>query len=111
MEEEPREPELRELQEELHNLKKLEQSFEYKQLLKIAEEQIARRENEIILTPLKTHDAVFEQEFAKGEVSGIKLFTNMLPTMIETLESDVEERLKKEQENADENDVDETSGT
>lgn len=106
-----REPELRELQEELHSLKKLEQSPEYKKLLEIAKAQIESRKNGIILKPLKSKDEIFEQEFSKGEVSGIELFTNMLPTMIETLEDDIEERLKKEQENADQNDVDETSGT
>jgi len=66
--------------------------------MQIAEAQVKTRQDEIILKPLKTQDEILEQEYSKGECSGIKLFIRMLPTMIESLDEEIAERLRKEEE-------------
>lgn len=107
-EERPRE--LRELQEERHNLKKLQESAPFKFVMSTADSQIKTRTDNIILRPLANLDESLAQEYAKGEVAGIRLFTQMVPTMIETLDEDIAELIEKEKENATSENADETSG-
>lgn len=107
-EEQPRE--LRELQEERHNLKKLQESAPFKFLVGTADSQIKTRTDNIILRPLANLDEALAQEYAKGEVAGIRLFTQMVPTLIETLDEEIAELIEKENENATSTDDDETPG-
>ncbi len=93
MVEEVKEPALRELQEELSNLKSLQQHFGYKYLMELAEAQEKSRTGQILLTPLKTMDEVLAQEYMKGEVSGIMLFRNLVTVRVEDLEEQIKDEL------------------
>ena len=79
---------LRELQEELSNVKLLVSHAGWEELMTFAQEQIALR------TPgvLKRMENLFElsgQEFDKGEISGIHLFCNLPAVRVESLEQDI----------------------
>lgn len=59
------------------------------------------RQNSLILVPLKKMSAVFEQEFGKGEVAGIKLFMKMTDAEIDSLEAEISALTPKPEENED----------
>lgn len=50
-------------------------------------QQIRARTDGIILQPLQGMDAALAQEYAKGEVAGIRLATHLAETMIEAITS------------------------
>ena len=54
-------------------------------MLSVLNEQIAHRTQAIILSPLKSIDAVGEQEYAKGEVAALKLAVQMPEAMLEAV--------------------------
>jgi hypothetical protein len=89
---------LRDLQEELSSLKKLHESPVFQRLLDIAKVQIQSRQDTIILRPLENRDQILAQEYSKGECSGIKLFTQLPLTLMESLETEIAERLRQEEE-------------
>jgi hypothetical protein len=91
---------VRELQEQLSNLNALLEHRGYRELMRIAEEQDVARVNTLVLTPLKTMDEALEQEYAKGEIGGIRLFKAMIPTMVEQLQADIETELNRSEEHA-----------
>lgn len=99
--EEERDPELRELQEELSKLNSLVKHPGYVDLLKIADQQIDARTQAVFLNPLKAMDEVLEQEFKKGEIAGIKLFREIVGIEIGRLEEDIATKLE-ELKNVDE---------
>lgn len=90
---------VREAQEELSRLNSLLKHPGFIDLLKIAEEQVNARTQSIFLTPLKRMDEALEQEFKKGEISGIKLFSNIVQIQITNLNEEIEETLKELEEN------------
>jgi hypothetical protein len=99
-EEEP----LRELQEVLSDLTSLKDSRGYKRLMMVAQGQVESRTNQLILAPLAGMDAVFAQEYAKGEIAGIRLFTEIVDDQIKVLEDEIQEKLKEQEKaNADSN--------
>ena len=57
--------------------KELVESKGWKRLTEIANAQKFIREQDIFLKPLKSHDETLEQEYKKGELSGIALFLNI----------------------------------
>lgn len=57
-------------------------------LMKLAEEQIASRKNNLRL-PVKL-EGIFEQEFAKGEMAGISLFCELPEIIITNLKASLE---------------------
>jgi hypothetical protein len=61
----------------------------------ILQRQIALRTDTIVLTPLKTADEAFEQEFKKGEVSGMKLFATLPKTVIDEITALFEQKEKE----------------
>jgi hypothetical protein len=89
------EPPVRELQEELSELRRLKTFPGFAWLLKVAEDQVKSRTEVIILTPLSGVDAALEQEYKKGEISGIKLFSELVDIRIDELERDIEQRIKE----------------
>ena len=91
---------LRELQEERSELVKLLEAPGYKRLMLLAEAQIKSRQDTLCITPLKQMDGVLEQEFSKGEVHGIMLFTKIVDIELEQLNQEIETKLK-EQGNVD----------
>lgn len=85
---------LRELQEELSELNSLVQHRGFKRLLKIGEEQVKARQESILLVPLKSMKDVLPQEYAKGEISGIKLFMELTKIEIGSLEAEIQQILE-----------------
>lgn len=100
-----REPPLRELQEELSELRSLQKTRGYTRLLFIAEQQIEARVGNLVLNPLEKMDDVLKQEYAKGEIAGIKLFASMTDTHIATLENEIAAKLKKEEDHDNSEDL------
>ena len=92
---------LRELQEELSELRKLSESRGFKKLMLIAKEQAESRKNQIILSPISKLDDTWGQEYAKGEVAGIELIMEMTNVQIGVLESDIAELIKEENGNVE----------
>jgi hypothetical protein len=87
------EGEVRELQEERSRLFSLREHPGYEYLMRIAEAQVTSRQASIMLTPLQSMDEVLRQEYAKGEVSGIALFSRIVDIRIRDLEEQITERL------------------
>lgn len=86
--------ELRELQEELSRLSSLQSHAGYAYLLEIAGAQMDARKQQVFLTPLNTMDEVLRQEYAKGEIAGIDLFSKIVDVRIRDLQEEIQERLK-----------------
>lgn len=105
------EPQLRELQEELSELRSLQRTRGYARLMFIAEEQVKARTSNVILNALKCMDDVLEQEYKKGEIAGIQLIMEMTNTHILALESEIESKLNEVKENDSSETLDETAGT
>lgn len=61
-------------------------------LLKFMEQQVRIREQNVIHMPCANMEAVFEQEYEKGEISGIFQVLNMPGEMIKRLEGDIKTR-------------------
>ena len=87
MEEEPRSLDL--AMKERSVLRELTESAGWKFLMEIAEAQRMVRSNKILLTPCPA-DQVTVQEFEKGEIAGITLFSAMPETAIEALTGEIE---------------------
>ena len=100
LEDEPQEESLRDLQEERFRLTGLKEHPGYRYLMEIAEAQIHTRMQAVFLTPLKGLDETFSQEYYKGEISGIKLFKEIVDIRVKELTDAITEALK-EQENSD----------
>jgi hypothetical protein len=74
----------------------------WKRLEEIMREQIRMRHEQIMLKPLAGHDAVFEQEFTKGEAAMASLILTMPHTIVEQLLVDIEQAAKFAEGNKDE---------
>jgi hypothetical protein len=94
-------PEVRELQEELSRLNSLKAHAGYVYLMEIAQAQLETRKQAVFLTPLKKMDEVLEQEYQKGEISGIALFMQMVDVRIQQLSDEINETLKEAKDNED----------
>lgn len=87
MEEEPRSLDL--AMKERSVLRELMESAGWRFLMEIAEAQRMVRSNKILLTACPA-DQVTVQEFEKGEVAGIMLFSTMPATAVEALSNEIE---------------------
>jgi hypothetical protein len=76
----------RDLQEELAQFRGLVLLPAWRQLMDYAAQQLTGRIDTIILNPVESADRTYQQEYLKGEVSGIKLFTKMPEILIAELE-------------------------
>lgn len=74
-------------QEEYRILKNLTESAGWLWLMEVGEQQRVGRTDEIILKPLPNLDSALAQEFAKGEISGIRLFFEIPKARIGSLEA------------------------
>ena len=79
---------LRELQEELSNVKSLVDHIGWNGLMVFAKEQVALR-TPGVLGRMESLLLLSGQEFDKGEISGIHLFCNLPEVRVESLEQDI----------------------
>lgn len=93
--EEEREPTLDQLTEEIDLIRGAMESDFWKWLMGVADAQIATRGN-FVYNPIESSGEVYKQEFAKGEISGIKLFQLLPLNHLEQLESQKREILQRE---------------
>ena len=98
MEEELEARAIRDLQEERSNLVSLRDHKGYKWLLELAAAQVKGREP-ALFTPLDSILDMPKSEFLKGEISGIRLFMQIVSIRIEILEEEIGRQLE-ELENA-----------
>lgn len=70
--------------------------------ISVIEKQQTIRLDQVVLQPLAGHDAVFQQEFMKGEIQGLRMAVSLPQTLIEACELAVEQ-LKAEQGDENEN--------
>ncbi len=89
----------RDLQEELAQMRGLVKLPAWAKLMQYANEQLTGRIDAIILNPVESADATLSQEYLKGEVSGIRLFTKMPEILI----AELEDAVAKLEENDDDN--------
>lgn len=75
--------------DELRNLENLLEEPGWKWLTSLIEEQATLRTASIILSPLASMDAALEQEFQKGEISGMRLVPALVAGRIASLRSDL----------------------
>jgi hypothetical protein len=84
--------ELRDLQEERLNWARLKDTPGYQQLMAIAAMQVEGRKQAVFLTPLKSLDGALEQEYQKGEISGIELFRQLVDIRMADLADEINRR-------------------
>jgi hypothetical protein len=77
-----------ELAETIRELKDLIASRAWGRYSGLMEEQIQGRIDSIILSPVAGADATYHQEYAKGEIAGIKLALLIIPNLIDNMEDD-----------------------
>jgi hypothetical protein len=70
----------------------------WQRLVAVAEGQVNERAKRILHSPLKNQDGIFEQEFTKGEASGIELFRR-IPDVQREQAQELVQQLQKEIEN------------
>ena len=75
--------------ENARNLRDLVASAGWATYTQIIESQAKAREQNYLFTPLKSADAIYEQEFAKGEIHALRLAAALPLTMLESLEQDL----------------------
>ena len=69
----------------------------WKMLDALYAEQVHLRQQNVLLTPLRSADSIYEQEFQKGEATGIELARNLPTNVLESLIVDIK---REEEENA-----------
>lgn len=70
-------------------LKDLVASEGWAYYISVVETQHRARTDKILLEPLSGTDAVYGQEYMKGEVQGLRLAVNLPQTLIETIEQEL----------------------
>lgn len=83
--------EVAELREKIREIKVLIDSPIWKQYSDLVESQCNGRVDQMILTPLSGFDAALAQEYAKGEIAGMRLALQVLPQLIEDTETAMNE--------------------
>lgn len=83
-----------ELREDLADFRELVESKGWQKLMQVATAQSVAR-GSFIYGPIK-QEQVFEQEFTKGELSGIKLFMQMPHDLIENARLEIEQLIEEE---------------
>jgi len=94
-EEEAKEESLENMRQVTSDLSSLLKSRGWAALLRYMEAQAAIREKNVIHTPCSSMEAVFEQEYEKGEISGIFNFANMPRKVIEDFSEEIKRREAK----------------
>lgn len=101
-EEEGRRP-VRELQEDLHDFRKLREYGPFVKYLALLDEIKLLRMRDLIQPPVNGLDGLPLSEFNKGVVSGVQLAGDSVTNFISELEKEIGERIQEEgpQENVD----------
>lgn len=94
-------------QEQKRHLKALLESEGWRILRGVLEEQVHNRTESIILVPLEGADAVYGQEYAKGEIAGLRLALATPATLFDEVAKLAQEQ---QQENDDDDDPDTDPG-
>lgn len=84
-----------------HALKQLLASEGWKQYIGVITSQQRQRFDQVVLQPLPGADAVYAQEYMKGEIQGLRMAASMPQAIIEAIEW--EDHLQKLQETGNEN--------
>lgn len=96
------EPNLENCEVLIRAFQELVESAPWKVYCSIVEKQQVVRLDSIVLTPLQSLDAALEQEYAKGEIAGmrtaVQLPSTMLATLLDQLPTLREERDRQESE-------------
>ena len=74
------------LQEGLSQLRRLRNHPLWGKAAEFAEEQVATRAQEILLTAVEGPDMVYRQEFMKGEITGLLVFVSWVEDELATIE-------------------------
>lgn len=90
------------VRQQVRDLRELVRSQGWAQLLNHAKEQIRSRTDAVMLTPLEDSTRLTEQEFKKGEVAGIRLFTEMPNTLVEAGQAAIKQLTGEDSEEPDE---------
>lgn len=78
------------LTETIRELKELIASPVWKKYSDLIESQVEGRINTFILSPLATLDGALEQEYAKGEIAGMRLSLGIIPSLIDNMAVDLD---------------------
>lgn len=78
------------LREKIHEIKVFIDSEPWKQYTRLVDSQCNGRVDQMILTPLSGVDAAFGQEYAKGEIAGMRLAVAMMAQSVEDLQTEME---------------------
>lgn len=80
---------LREAQEELSSFRQLVNSNGFKRFVAYLEQQMEVRKQNVFLNALPGLDAVFEQEYAKGEIAGLHHARNFVEIHLSALSENI----------------------
>jgi hypothetical protein len=79
-------------------MKELRETQGWRILQEYGDAQVKGRTDEIILTPAKSMEGALGLEFAKGEISGIRLFFHMPETIESIADAEVKARATTEED-------------
>lgn len=88
------------LREGIEQLRSLIASVGWRTYSSLVESQCKLREQTYLYVPLPSADAVYAQEYAKGEIQALRLALGLPETMIENFQAELE-AFTKPQENQD----------
>jgi len=60
--------------------------------MEVAASQVEMRKQQVFLRPLKAMDEILEQEYQKGEISGIELFRQLVQVRMTELTEEINRR-------------------
>jgi hypothetical protein len=87
---------LSDLQFERKQWEKLIESPEWGKLVAILQTQADALQQEILFSPLAGHDAVFTQEFRKGQLEGRLSITNTVETVLGEIQAEIDGLTRKD---------------
>lgn len=79
------------LREKIREIKVFIDSRDWKQYTALIEAQCEGRINKLILTPLGSIDETLAQEYAKGEVAGLRLGVTLMEQTVEDLTTEMDQ--------------------
>lgn len=77
---------------------KLIESPEWGKLVGILQQQADALQQEILFNPLAGHDAVFAQEFRKGQLEGRLSISNTVETVLGEIQAEIETLTRKDED-------------
>jgi hypothetical protein len=80
-----------ELSETLRALQDLVASSAWKKYSDLIDAQVKGRVDQLVLKPLRSIDETLEQEYAKGEIAGMRFSLNIVTDLIDTGTAELEQ--------------------